>query len=118
MREYLTLGSTPCDEECAQLGSDDYAVLSRIECHVFKHQLQRMFPKAKDMLTVKSFPHDFGTYREVCIVYNTNDDGEAEVAFEVENDCPIEWDELAKKEYLERIEALKNEGYQFSKVSE
>jgi hypothetical protein len=35
MREYLTLGPAPCNEDCAQVGQPDYHERAREECRRF-----------------------------------------------------------------------------------
>lgn len=101
--EYLNIGPVPHDEDCAQVGSPDFAKLSRIETKAYIEQLQRQFPIPEEIdayFGVKSFPHDFGTYREVVVYYDASDEAAAKFAFGVENNSPGEWDEEAKA-YLE-----------------
>lgn len=47
---------------------------------------------------VKSFPHDFGSYYEVCAVFNDNDEASSSWAYNVEAHIPEYWDEIAKAE--------------------
>lgn len=96
MREYLELGPVPYEEDCAQVGAGNYHEKARKECTAYKHQLERLFPKGT--FTIKSNPHDFGSYYEVCIVYNDNDESSSDYAFNVESNLPSNWDEKAKKE--------------------
>ena len=102
MRDYLTLGCTPCDEECAQVGSDDYTVKSMQECEAYRHQLERKFQKVLATsgvrLQVKTFPHDFGSYREVVVSYDDQNEGEVETALAIERELPEDWDAEATKE--------------------
>ena len=53
MIDYMEIGSSPTDEYCAQLGSDGYEVLSRIELNAYVHQLERMFPHVKETDSLK-----------------------------------------------------------------
>ena len=104
MTETLELGPVPTAEDCAQVGTENYHTLARIECAVYKNQLCRMFPKIEEsgcVLTIKSNPHDFGTYFEVAIKYDEDNENQIEVAFEVENNQPEYWDEFAKRQLLE-----------------
>ena len=96
MRDYMELGPTPCDEPCAQVGAYDFESKVRKECRAYKHQLERLFPECD--FIVKAFSHDFGTYYEVCVVYDTDDRQSAENALKVEINLPEKWDEEAKKE--------------------
>ena len=58
------------------MGRPDYDEQSLLECKVFKRMLERLHPvpaEALSSLIVKSFPHDFGSYREVCVRYEDTD---------------------------------------------
>ena len=94
--DFLNIGSTPTDEPCAQVGRDDYERMSRIECKVFLDQLRRLFPEPNGgYLSIKRFSHDFGQYREVVAVYDTDDEEATNWAFNIEANCPEKWDEQA-----------------------
>lgn len=96
MFDYFTLGSVPCDEDCSQVGSNDYHEKSRIECQAYKKQLLRLFPNA--YFKIKGFPHDFGTYHEVVVMFTEDDEAEVRQAIEIEDSLPENWDDEAKKE--------------------
>ena len=72
MMDYLNIGPAPWSEDCAQVGAENYRERSQRECRAFIHQLRRVAglepPGAQ--LVIKSFPHDFGAYHEVCCRYN------------------------------------------------
>lgn len=98
MSDYLELGPTPAGEECQQLGDTYDAVAAKRERKAYINQLERMFgPQMETGIYFKSkgFPHDFGTYYEVCVIYNENDDEQTEAAFHVENNLPESWDDQA-----------------------
>jgi hypothetical protein len=63
MRDYISIGSTPCEESCAQVGQPDYARKARAECIRFIQLLRRRFGSEPEgaWLSVKAFDHDFGT---------------------------------------------------------
>lgn len=95
MKEYLSIGSTPCCEECASVGEPDYSTYARIECRAYMAQLQRLYPEpAKGYFKVKSFGHDFGTYYEVVAVYDPEDEEATSWAFDAEAGAET-WDEEA-----------------------
>jgi hypothetical protein len=98
MRDYLTLGPTPCDEECAQVGTADYAEKSRIESSAYIAQLRRQFgePPGLSFFKVKRFPHEFGSYHEVVIAFDDENEEAVDFAYRVENNLPATWDETAK----------------------
>lgn len=99
MRDYLDLSPTPCDEPCAQLGSDDYSTRARLECRAFIDQLRREFPNAEALgctFKIRANPHDFGTYYEVAICYSDTNDDQTAAAFEIEANLPMSWDDDAR----------------------
>jgi hypothetical protein len=95
----MTLCPSPVEESCASVGDSDYEQRSRRECFAFKRQLERMFPPPEGArLCVKSFPHDFGSYREVCVKYDEDDPAAFDYAFRLESGMPSHWDEIARNE--------------------
>ncbi len=100
MRDYLELGPTPAEEDCVQVGTDDYLAKARVESKVWVDQLERKYPDLDFRL--KSFPHDFGTYLEVVIMYDDDDPKEVKAVFRVEATLPRHWDKVAKKLLVER----------------
>lgn len=126
MRDYVTIGSTPCDETCVQVGQSDYTRLVRIESRVFIGQLERMFPIPDGVpcrYALKGFSQDFGTYHEVVCYYDTENESSVSHAFLVESESPTEWDdqalaELADSEYplTERLTERLLETYPMRRV--
>lgn len=82
MRDFISIGSVPFDEDCAQVGSENYRERARAECARFRDLLQKLYPAAQ--FRVKSFPHDFGTYYEVVAYYDDNDEEQVKAAFDAE----------------------------------
>jgi len=100
MIDYLIIGVSPCEEDCSHVGSQDYPERSRRECQVFLYQLKRQFrdPPTGARLIIKTFQHDFGSYREVCVEFDDTIREASEYAFKLEGKTPQRWDETAKKE--------------------
>lgn len=102
MLDYLNLGPTPSDEDCAQVGSPDYKNRADKELDAYKAQLERMFPGLethKHMQFKKMwFPHDFGSYGEIVIAFDVDNELEAATAIEIEWNTPTNWDQEAIKE--------------------
>lgn len=89
MRDYLTLGPVPVDEDCQQIGTPGYDYeKDTADLRRYKAMLQKRWPEAH--FAIKSFPHDFGTYREVVVYFDDEEDDP--VAFEVEANLPQVWD--------------------------
>ena len=100
MRDYLTLGPTPCGEDCQQVGPKFDFEKSNKELKAFKHQLERQFKNIPEgsKFGIKTFPHDFGSYSEVVVYFDDENNKSTDFAFDVENHIPEFWDEEAKKE--------------------
>lgn len=105
MKDTLFLGPAPHDERCAQLGPDDDEYISRArrECNAFIKQLKRTYGKELPesvRLRIVAERHDFGTYYEVGVTYDTDDEKAAEVAFWFDANVPATWDAEARAELL------------------
>lgn len=102
MIDYLNIGPTPVEEASAQVGIDpNYESVSRRECAVFMRMLERLFSAPEGCnayFVIKAFPHEFGTYREVCVRHDTNNATECEFAYKVEAASPAHWDAIARSE--------------------
>ena len=60
MREYIEIGATPHDEDCAQVGSEGYAKRARHECNLFAQQIIKHYGEPeRGYLTIKGHAHDF-----------------------------------------------------------
>ncbi len=102
--ETLELGTTvPIDEPCAQVGSDNYSANSRKEAQAFIKQIIRQHgqPPAGVSLSTKNNPHDFGSYLDVVIKFDEDNEAASNYAYGVENDLPYNWDDEALKELEE-----------------
>ena len=109
MKESFELGTTvPLDEPCAQLGSDTYYNDSNAEAIALIDMIERTIgnPPPGTRLKKISCPHDFGTYYDISVVYDPDDEESEEYMLQVESNLPYEWDEKAK-------EVLKTLGYSF-----
>ena len=107
MRDRIELATTvPTDEDCAQVGSDNYSKMSRLEAQAFRDQIYRVFgePPANTDIRIKSCPHDFGSYLDLEIVYDDDEDDSCDWTFKVEGNLPDKWD-------LEALEQLRSAGY-------
>ncbi len=95
MYDSLSLGPTPYEEPCQQLGSPDYSEAeAKKECRRFIDLLRSKFgdepPGAK--LKITRNPHDFGEYFDVVVQYDPNVEEAVEYAFRLERELPGNWD--------------------------
>ena len=95
MRDYVSLGSTPCGEDGVHLGDGDYHRLIYPECRRYIAQLRKQFGNEPDgaELKVKAFSHDFGTYHEVVCYYEEENEVAVDYAYRIEGDIPELWEE-------------------------
>lgn len=100
MMDDIYLGESPCDEDCAQVGSDGYGLRARAECQALIHQIRRQLgPEPSGAaLCIKGENHDYGrVYSVHCKFEETNEIAVA-YAFKAEAEYPQKWDKEAKQE--------------------
>ena len=93
--DYVNIGSVPYDEDCCQVGDEDYFLNSQKECRRFIELIRtKLGPEPYGArLSIKGFPHDFGTYYEVVCYYNEDNETAVEYAFNCEANAPAKWEE-------------------------
>lgn len=127
--DYFNIGSPGY----AQVGQDDYYDKLKIEKAVVNLHIEKEYPIPEELKDIcyfkwKSFPHDFGTYHELCLIYNNrivdeweeNDDPRAQQFWDFANKCEdMDFDKLEQecielasfKEELESDVALPQDSY-------
>jgi hypothetical protein len=96
--EYIEIGSTPYDEDCAQVGANGYREEAMKEMDAYINQLNRHFTIAITYgikFKQKWFNHDFGSYGEVCMYWNNENEDANTIAYEIESNLPGKWDKEA-----------------------
>jgi hypothetical protein len=90
--EYINLGSTPCDEDCAQVGDADYDRRATEECYRYIQRIRDVVGPEPEgaSLRIKSFNHDFGPYKEV-VCYHNNRPEAIDYVFWCESHGPLTW---------------------------
>lgn len=98
MQDYINIGSAPAEEDYAQVGSEDYYSRMRVETNRFIELIRKKLgpEPAGARLTVKAFPHDFGTYHEVVCYYDDNREEAIKYASRCESEAPCRWEEKPK----------------------
>ncbi len=94
MRDFVTLGPTPCDEPCACVGEEDYRARALTECRRFILLLRRTFGPEPDgaWLSAKWFPHDFGAHCEVVCSFDTDIPESVAYVLRCEENAPPTWE--------------------------
>ena len=106
MRDSISIGTSPCAEECVQVGTDNYLVKATKECNIFIRQLERKFPIPDDLKELVRYkitrnPHDAGTYLDVVVEYDVSSEEAQDYAFSIEENTPELWDDDAIKELFQ-----------------
>ncbi len=93
MKDYISVGPCPTDEECVQLGDENYYPRARKECARFIEVIRKKLGAEPEncRLATKSFQHDFGSYLEVVCFYDDEDSTSEEYAYKCESETPTTW---------------------------
>ena len=93
-RDYIDIGPTPAEEDCAQVGSPDYHTKARPECIRFIDLIRKVLGPEPEgaTLQVKSNPHDFGSYLSVVCYFDDANEAASEYAYRCEEAAPTRWD--------------------------
>lgn len=91
MTDYVYIGSSPCDEDCAQVGSPRYYELSRLELNQFKAAIIQKMGQPPDgcSLIVKE--------GEIVAKYEVGNEKAEAYAFSCEDGAPATWEEVGMK---------------------
>lgn len=111
MTDYIYLSATtPGDESCAQVGSNDYMKNSKMEAHAYIRQLIRTFGENPEgtRFTLAYCPHDFGTYIDIKLFYDDENQDHLDYMNLVERGCE-KWDNTALSELKANGYHLENE---------
>lgn len=96
MRDYMSIGSAPCDEPCVQVNPEgDYHDAMKAECRRFLDLIRKKLGEEPPgaHLGIKPNPHDFGTYLDVVCYYDDGDAEATDYAYRCEADAPRTWDD-------------------------
>jgi hypothetical protein len=96
-RDYIEIGSSPCDEECVQVSkTEDYLPAMRAERRRFLEAIRAKLgpepPGAR--LAIKSNPHDLGQFLSVVCHYDDSDEEAQAYAFRCESNAPRTWSDV------------------------
>lgn len=93
MRDYMSIGPAPCNEDCVQVGTANYFPRARVECERFIRCIREVLgdEPAGAHLAIKSNPHDFGSYLDVVCYYDDQDEEATRYALKCEAEAPMTW---------------------------
>lgn len=91
MTDYVYIGSSPCEEDCAQVGAANYHALSKLELEQFKKAIiQKMGEPPQGVeLRIKE--------GEVVAAFDPDNEAASEWAWRCEGDAPATWEEVGMK---------------------
>ena len=95
-RDCVSIASAPYEEECVQVErTGAYVQPMKTECRRFLDLIRKKLGPEPEgaLLTIKGFPHDFGTYFEVVCNYDDENEEAAAYAYRCESDAPKTWDD-------------------------
>lgn len=93
MRDYISLGEVPCNENCCQVGRDNYDKYGKLEAYEYKRMIEdTLGPFSEVKIKVTKNPHDFGWYYDVIVDFYREEEA-IKLACEIEDNVPQNWDE-------------------------
>lgn len=112
MKTSLSIGTTPANEHCPQLGAENYALRARTEGQAFLAQIRRVVDAAHEAGTLGEEPwtrlqdgrvrlcivpcaHDFGTYYDGEVRFERDDEAACALASFIDSNLPGQWDKAA-----------------------
>ena len=107
MKDFMTLGPVPFEEECIQVSPEvDYSAM-RKEVANYVAMLESRFINIPEYayFGIKRESHDFGTYFEAAVYWDTEDADSQAFAYFVENRLPASWKDDAKLDWKTPVPA-------------
>lgn len=93
MKDFISLGTVPCNENCCQVGRPNYDKYGKLEANEFKRMIENTLgPFHYVKIKVTKNPHDFGSYYDVIVEFD-RDEIQIATACEIEDNVPITWDD-------------------------
>lgn len=88
------LGPAPSEEDCAQVGRDDYEERARRECMAYIEAIRKVVGMEPEgaRLRVARQAHDYGSYLEVVCEYDGNSPDAANYAARCDEQAPTTWE--------------------------
>jgi hypothetical protein len=103
MREWMTLGTVPYEEDCVQVNPNkDYLPAMQADVRRFVKFLEERFPNIPEEACFgvkRESGHDAGTYLEAAIYWNTDCTEAEQFAYFVESNIPARWDDFEQLDW-------------------
>lgn len=98
----MTLGSSPTDETCVQLGTPNYEIRAHLELTAYRDQLYRLMAKSAKVrpsefrLKIRENPHDYGIYLDLVAAFDADDEASSNLFEWLDHHTPDLWDDEAR----------------------
>lgn len=88
------LGPCPAEEDAVQVGSPDYARNAKAQCRAYIDAIRAVCGHEPEgaRLTIRAQQHDFGSYYEVAVAFDGNNQVAAEYAAKCDDSAPTTWE--------------------------
>lgn len=98
MEKYY-LGPAPSDEDCVQVGAENYEELARRECRTYIEAIKAVCgePPEGAVLRIERQQHDYGPYIEVVVQFDPENRAAAEYAAKCDEQAPTRWPEKSTR---------------------
>lgn len=98
MEKYY-LGPAPADEECVQVGAENYEELARCECRAYIAAIKAVCgePPEGALLRIERQHHDYGPYIEVVVQFDPENCEAADYAARCDEQAPTRWPEKSAR---------------------
>lgn len=93
MKDHMNIGPTPCNESCRQVGNDSFEEI-QAESKKYVEKLMKYFNPQHCEIIVMTFQHDFGSYSEAVVQYETSEPNAVDEAITIENHTPQTWEQM------------------------
>jgi len=117
MKIKIEIGNCPSEEESLQVGTEKHEKFGTAECLAFKRQVVRSYPELNEFINserikirLKTNYHDFGSYKEVVLEADEDDEEAVDLIFQIEGDekgLLQTWDSEALREVSHFMESKK-----------
>lgn len=92
MKDFISLGTAPTNENCCQLCRPNYEKYGELEALEFRRMLLDYIDNLEDGIWIKITrnPHDFGNYYDVILEFDSNEET-VNHACAIEDSIPNNW---------------------------
>lgn len=104
MKDYLSLGGVPPEEDCVSVTKGNYLDVMRQETEAYKIAMIRFLgePPEGVRFRIRCNSHDFGSYYDLEVVFDDSDESQIDYAMKCESEGPMTWADAKMKVSFDR----------------